>query len=84
MPSIFNAGTHTTSRAESVNAQIKQRLDASSKLTEIFHEMNALTERVVTNQKVWLRNQQKLFVNHPLLADLNELYSRHAFETMLH
>ena len=46
--------------------------------------MNALSDRVVTNQRVLQRNQQLLFMNHPLLADLNQLYSRHAFETMLH
>jgi hypothetical protein len=84
MPAVFNAGTHTTSRAESVNAQIKRSVNAQSKLTDIFSEMSALAERTCQQQQVKQHNQTQLFLNHPLLKDLYELYSRHAFEFMMH
>jgi hypothetical protein len=48
---VFNAGTHTTSRAESVNAQIKVTINAQSKLVDIFSEMQTLTERIVASSK---------------------------------
>lgn len=51
MPQVFNAGTHTTSRAESVNAQIKVTINAQSKLVDIFAEMQTLTERIVASSK---------------------------------
>ena len=70
VPPVFNAGTHATSRAESVNAQIKTRVNSQSKLTDIFVAMADLAEKVVDNSTSVQRNQPKLFFNHPLLADL--------------
>ena len=82
-PPIFNSGTHATSRAESVNAIIKTRIGASSKLTEIFRAMSELTDKDVSDSQAVARNQTKLFINHPLLRDLYQIYTRHAFEFML-
>jgi hypothetical protein len=36
-PRLFTAGTHTTSRAESVNSQIKQKIDEKSSLVDVFY-----------------------------------------------
>lgn len=82
-PPIFNSGTHATSRAESVNAQIKTRVTSQSKLTDIFHAMGDLTEKVVNSSQILQRNETKLFINHPLLRDLYQVYTRHSFEFML-
>lgn len=82
-PDIFTAGTHATSRAESVNAQIKLRVTSQSRLTDIFDAMNDLTDKITDNSEAAQRNNSKLFLNHPLLADLYCLYTRHAFEIML-
>ena len=84
MPAKFCGGTHTTSRAESVNSMIKQHVSSQSRLTDIFHAMSNLTIQICTNQQTVQRNQTQLFLNHPLLAELYELYSRFSFETMLH
>lgn len=45
--------------------------------------MMELDQRVIERTESEQRNETKLYLNHPLLADMYELYSRYAFEKML-
>lgn len=46
-PRTFIAGTHTTSRGEAVNAQVKTKIHSKSTLVDILQMMQELDERVV-------------------------------------
>lgn len=84
-PAIFHAGTHTISRAESVNSQIKAKVFRRSSLCDIFKLMNDIVEKCI--KKSVLDRTQKVnaqVVHHPLLKDIYEKYSGFAYNHMLY
>jgi len=46
-PKNFMAGTHTTSRVEAVNAQVKTKIHSRSTMVDILKMMQELDDRVV-------------------------------------
>ncbi|CDW84932.1 UNKNOWN [Stylonychia lemnae] len=72
-PDIFLARTHTTSRIESINSQIKARVHSRSTLVEIFQMFQDLEQRLLDRIQGEQRNELALHINHPML---NELYKR--------
>lgn len=82
-PNLFTARTHTTSRAESVNSQIKARVHSKSTLVDIFTMFQDIEQRLTDRIESDYRNETQLHVNHPMLGELYQLYTRYAFELML-
>eukprot|EP00347_Sterkiella_histriomuscorum_P023960 403332789 len=83
-PTIFLAKTHTTSRIEAVNSQIKARVHQRSTLVEIFQMFQDLEQRLHDRIQGEQRNEIMLHVNHPMLDQLYQTYTRYAFELMLY
>ena len=84
-PAIFHAGTHTISRAESVNSQVKSKVFRRSSLWDIFKLMNDILEKWI--KKSVLDRTQKVHaqvVRHPLLKEIYERYSGFSFNHMLY
>jgi hypothetical protein len=50
-PHLFIAGTHSTSRAESVNSQIKAKLTNQTSLVNIYWVMDALCNEQITKSQ---------------------------------
>jgi hypothetical protein len=82
-PQNFTSRTHTTSRIESMNSQIKARVHSRSSLIDILTMFQDIDERVVERSECEQRNESKLIINHPLLNEIYDLYTRHSFELML-
>ena len=79
-PNIFLARTHTTSRIESVNSQIKARVHSRSSLVDIFHMFADIETRLLERIESEQRNETPLIMNHPLLNapsvyDFSQTYS---------
>lgn len=83
-PKNFIAGTHTTSRGESLNAQIKTKINSRSTLVEILRHMQELDERVVEKCETDYKHNTPLVLNNPMLEEMYQLYTRHSFEHMLY
>ena len=64
------ARTHTTSRIESVNSQIKARVHSKSTLVEVFQMFIDIEQRVTERIESEQRNECILHVNHPMLGEL--------------
>ena len=84
-PSIFHAGTHTISRAESVNSQVKSKVFRRSSLCDIFKLMNDILEKSI-KRSVLARTQKvrHQVIHSPLLKSIYECYSSFAYEHMLY
>jgi transposase-like protein len=74
-PTVFTSRTHTTSRIESMNSQIKARVHSRSTLVDIFHMFQDIEDRVVERSECEQRNEMKLVLNHPFLSEVYELYT---------
>jgi len=84
-PAIFHAGTHTISRAESVNSQVKSKVFRRSSLCDIFKLMNDIVEKSI-KRSVLDRTQcrDKHPIKHPLLKSIFENYSNFAYNHMMY
>ena len=82
-PTLFTSRTHTTSRIESMNSQIKARVHSRSTLPDIFQMFQDIDERVIERSECEQRNEVKLILNHPFLSEVYGLYTRYSFELML-
>lgn len=83
-PNIFNANTHTVSRAESVNSQIKNRVFAKSSMCDILRLFQELEDRSINKIITFYKTHQKQILHHPLLQGIYDYYSNYAFEKMLY
>ena len=66
-PRQFIAGTHTTSRGEAVNAQVKTKIHSKSTLVDILKMMQELDERVVDRCESDYKHVTPLTLNSPML-----------------
>ncbi|CAI2386947.1 unnamed protein product [Moneuplotes crassus] len=84
-PALFHAGTHTISRAESVNSQVKSKVFRRSSLCDIFKLMNDIIEKCI-KKSVLDRTQckEKHQIHHPLLKSIYENYSSFAYNHMMY
>lgn len=85
-PPIFTAGTHTTSRVESVNSQIKRRVWSRSTLSDtldMFLELEDIVKQNILNKEKMINEREEVYHN-PLLKNLYEVYSNFAFNKMLY
>ncbi|CAI2385530.1 unnamed protein product [Moneuplotes crassus] len=83
-PIEFNAATHTISRGESVNSQIKNRVFAKSSMCDIFRLFQELEDRSINKIITYYRTHQREIYHHPLLKGMYEYYSSYAFKFMLY
>ncbi|CAI2386819.1 unnamed protein product [Moneuplotes crassus] len=82
---VFNGGTHTTSRIESVNARIKDKLWSKSTLSDCLDRMLEIEQQVKDNIlcKEKKLNEREHVIHHPLIKHIYDQYSNFAFEKML-
>ena len=82
---MFNGNTHTISRAEAVNSQIKARVWSKSTLSDCLDMMLELEDRVQENilcKEKKLNERENIF-HQPLIKEIYDQYSNYAFERML-
>ena len=83
-PNLFSAATHTISRAESVNSQIKDRVFSKSSFWDILRLFQELEDRSIEKVITYYKTHEKMVLHHPLLRGMYEYYSSFAFERMLY
>ncbi len=58
-------------------------MHSRSSLLDIVQMFQDIDERVIERSECEQRNESKLILNHPLLNEIYELYTRYVFELML-
>ena len=81
-PRVFSAGTHTSSRVESVNSWLKQTLNHKSSLIELLNTFVSFENRVKQRIRDNKAHSNQIY-HHPLLSDMHRHCSKYAFEQML-
>jgi len=85
MPTSFNGGVHTISRAEAMNAFIKKAMIGRYTLVNLFGQILNIERRVIKSSREVLNDSEIIQnVNNPLLNDLRLRFSKWAFEQMLY
>lgn len=78
VPPIFTAGVHTTSRAESINAVIKNYVNSNSEISDIFDFIIAFEQKLLMKTK--MDEEKKKVEIHPLLQELRVKLSEYIFD----
>jgi hypothetical protein len=66
-----------------MNSQIKARVHSRSTLPEILQIFQDIEERILERSEQEQRNEARLILNHPMLNEIYDIYTRYAFELML-
>ena len=82
---VFNAGMHTTSRAEAMNSMVKKAMQSRFTLVNLFQEILKIEQRVIrASREALTAADENVVVNNPLMASIREKFSKWAFERMLY
>lgn len=74
---------HTTSRAESVNHMVKQKLNAKCNLVDLYRLITSVESKTIERTLAENKREVKLIIHNPIMRELYFIYTRWAFEQML-
>jgi len=78
---MFTAGIHTTSRIESINAIVKQYVNGSAEISDIFNFLCAFENNI---EQKYLKEKEEQDLKkqevHPLLSELHSKLSKYLYE----